>query len=401
VKERMKKKLSGLRKPLAKFRDDINILIEGNSDFNQLKERIHHEIKAFGCDKLTIDRVGNIIAEFKGYDNKEDLVVISHVENNLKISEQENIIVNDGSAKAIGNRAEGIISSVYSAILLRNSLLPLSGRLIVCCVPRTASSDFGIKYLFENYFKKRIQKIKGVILCEPTDFNVYLGHKGRMEYEIEIKLFDKQSEQKNINSLGVMLPLIQELQKVSKKLPHNALLGNSSLNIKNYGYRSKKHSCKTSEFKVIVDRAFILEEEKKLILEKAKSIAMNLYQGNIKTSVVKEYITTKNGLKIVASKEFLPWQISKDDPFALGAMNVLRENGIKSKFGYWQKIITEGSYTFGKHKLATIGFGTGIEDQLNISRDSLSISKLEKSILLTALIIYRAIGIPSFGWVSD
>jgi len=88
-------------------------------------------------------------------------------------------------------------------------------------------------------------------------------------------------------------------------------------------------------------------------------------------------------------------------PFALDSLKSLTDNGFKSAFGYWKKIITEGSYTCAELKLPTIGFGAGSEDMVDSGSEILSMDKLERASYGQALIIQRNIGVPTFGWSSD
>jgi acetylornithine deacetylase/succinyl-diaminopimelate desuccinylase-like protein len=264
-----------------------------------------------------------------------------------------------------------------------------------------------VKYLFDDLLKNRIGRIKGVLLCEPTELNINLGHKGRMEYEIVVRGKLKKSflENRGMNMLGTMFPLINELEKVSKDMPNDLNMGRSDLRIKDVLYNGYRPQDELNEFRVVVDRVFIPDENETAILNKAKAIAKSIYnyepEVKVSTMLAKERFKTHTGLEFVSEKEFKPWVMESHDPFALESLRCLTESGFKSTFGFWRRIVTEGSYTYAELKIPTIGFGAGSEDDIYSEGEKVVSEKLERAVYGQALIINRNIGMPTFGWSSD
>ncbi len=403
MNELIKEKAKGLKPKLAKFYDKVKGFKIDSVNMGAFTDLIASEMKGSSFDKVTKDTAGNLIGVIKGYGNKDAVVMISHIDTRTHNQQRLEGFGGDG----IAGFKSGIISSVYAGALIKRSVLPLTGDLIICCVPRVESCDFGSRYLFENYLKARIKKIKGVILCEPTDFNINLGHKGRMEYEIVVKgkLNRNFMENRGMNMLGTMFPLINELEKVSKELPSDSNLGRSGLRIKDVQYSGYQPQDAVSEFRVVVDRIYIPEESEGFILNKAKTIAKTVYKQEpdimVNTLLAKERVKTYTGLELVSKKEFKPWAMESHAPFALESLKTLNENGFKSNFGYWNKIVTEGSYTYGQLKIPTIGFGAGSEDAADLNQNSLAADKVEKAVYGQTSIVLRSIGMPTFGWSSD
>jgi len=373
------------------------------ADAERFSRLLSEEMERLDFDRVTCDAAGNLIGTVKGYQDKGALIVISH----LDIPSWEDRKKEFPSGEGMLKFKAGIISGIYAGALMKRSLLPLSGDLVVCCVPRLECCDFGIRYLFDNYLKSEVKKIKGVVLAEPTDFNVFLGHKGRMEYEITVrgKSCGSFFDSRGVNMLGTMFPLISELEKVSRQMPRNSYLGHSNLRIKDVRYSGYRQEDGLDEFRIIVDREFIPEENQNDILDRAKSIAADVYRKEpevtVSTALSMEKVKTYKGLEIVSEKDFKPWTMDSYRPFALDSLGCLTENGFKSSFGYWKKITTEGSYTYAKLGIPTVGFGAGSEDDMGSGSEQLVISKLPDAVYGLGLIIHRNIGLPSFGWSSD
>ncbi|MFA5438192.1 MAG: hypothetical protein WC293_06500 [Candidatus Omnitrophota bacterium] len=403
MKELIKAKAKGLKKDIADFYNKTESSKPDSFDIGRFSELIIAKMKELSFDKVVKDGSGNLIGVIKGYSNKDAILVVSHIDTK-SLNQQK--LEGFHSGEIVGFKS-GVISSIYTGALIKRTLLPLTGDLIICCVPRTEYGGSGIQYLFDNFLKDKVKKIKGVILCEPTGFNVNLGHKGRMEYEIVVKgrLNRNFLENRGINMLGTMFPLISELEKVSKELPNDLALGRSNLRIKDVRYSGYQPQDTINEFRVVVDRVFIPEESEGYILDKAKAIAKTVYKQEpditINTLLAKERVKTYTGFEMVSEKEFKPWAMEGHAPFALESLKALTESGFKSNFGYWKKIVTEGSYTYAKMKIPTIGFGAGLEDTSNVENGVLTVGKVERAVYGQGLMVLRNIGVPTFGWSSD
>ncbi|MDD3088362.1 MAG: hypothetical protein PHT95_00250 [Candidatus Omnitrophica bacterium] len=403
MKKLMISKMKGLKESMTKFARKIEKIKVENGNFGKFMDVVLSEMKDLSFDSAGKDKAGNIIGRIRGYGDKAALVMMSHVDIVSSSCEKIESLSKSGMARF----KSGIVSSLYSAALIKRTMLPLSGDLLVCCVPRFECCDLGVKYLFDDLLKNRIGRIKGVLLCEPTELNINLGHKGRMEYEIVVRGKLKKSflENRGMNMLGTMFPLINELEKVSKDMPNDLNMGRSDLRIKDVLYNGYRPQDELNEFRVVVDRVFIPDENETAILNKAKAIAKSIYnyepEVKVSTMLAKERFKTHTGLEFVSEKEFKPWVMESHDPFALESLRCLTESGFKSTFGFWRRIVTEGSYTYAELKIPTIGFGAGSEDDIYSEGEKVVSEKLERAVYGQALIINRNIGMPTFGWSSD
>jgi len=188
-------------------------------------------------------------------------------------------------------------------------------------------------------------------------------------------------------------------------MPTDYSLGTSSLKIKDVRYLGATSLEKQKEFRVVVDRMFVPEENIEGVLKKAKTIAKNIYKADseirVNTALARTSVKPMSGAQIVTEKKFKAWKMESNEPLVLESQEVLRDNHINSSLGYWKKIVTEGSYTFGEYKIPTIGFGAGSEDIIGTGQEVLSLKDIEKAVLGQALIVQRSIGMPAFGWRED
>jgi hypothetical protein len=390
------KKMEGLHNELEKFDHRVKHFELRDDNATEFTDMIKSEMEDLDYDEVKKDEVGNVIGTIKGINDKEALVLISNVtlpsmpyhsgdRNQLSLFE--------------GNKT-GIVAGIYTGGLLKRSLASLTGNLYVCSITRRDCCGFGIRYLFDTVLKNK--KIKGVILCEPTDYKILIGNKGRLEYEIIVSDPDKRyhfAEDKQkffTNEVG----LLNNLKIIADRLPSDVELGRSSLNIKKIARKGTSETDEPYEMHVQVDRTYIPNEASDQILQNARYAAQNVYREmnvNIDALINEDRIMTNTGRTLREVKEYKPWKMAGYHPFVVDSLKVLQENNFDAAVGYWKNNITEGSFTNGELHIPTIGFGAGREDgNMNVDIES-----IEKSIYGKALIIYRQIGIPTFGWSDD
>ena len=391
MKDALQARMEGFRKSIREFSAKMGCHEMTHNGIDAFKDLLTMEMGELGFDVVEEDSLGTIYGILKGIEPGKDILLITHLE-------EENT-----GKKAAGNFKAGIASALYAAGAIKSALLPLKGDLIVCCVPRLLFGSYAIEHFYEEILKSRTSKIKGIMLSEPTDGKINLGHKGRIEYEIIIRghMAGHALQARGLNMLGSLFPLVNELEKVSAGLPQDRTLGRSSLRIKDIQYNNPDSASDPQEFRLAVDRVFVPEETPTAILERARRIASDVYSGcgdlAVSADLVRSKVKGASGEEGSLS-ELKPWVMPGHHPFVISSMEALNEAGFKTDHGFWKNTFTEGSFTCGTLGLPTLGFGPGSEE----NGDSGSkVREIERAALGQALIIHRNIGIPSFGWCAD
>jgi hypothetical protein len=398
MNQRLKSKQSGLKHEMVELGRKFYEPDSCKLDLSYLNKTITGAMKALNYDRVMTDEVGNIIGVVGGYTKKEEVVLLCNIDLS-SVSRRGN------EHEDAGNYRMGIIASILAGALLKRSQAAMNGDLTVACVHRMNASDFGIRYLFENYLRGR--NIKGVILAEPTDFHVCIGNKGKLEYEITVTgdLDSTSVRAPGYNMMSAVFPLIHELEEAAKRLPLNHDLGSSCLSIKDVSIGVSAANSSKKELRVLVDRLYIPEESSQSIVARAQTIAQGVFRdkpaANVSTVLTKERVVTASGKELELKNQYEPWKMESHNPFVLGSLEVLRENGIDAGVRFWKKIITDGSYTFGSLGIPTIGYGAGTEGEDLVLNRNVLYEDIEKSYLGKAMIAYRAIGFPTFGWNDD
>jgi len=393
----LKRKIDGLENEIKAFSFQLHDFKLDNNNIQQLSDMIKLEMIHLNFDEIKTDDIGNIIGIIKGYkEGGESLVLISNID--LPITDNDDEL--DEDYDKFENDKAGILTSLYSGALIKRALAMLNGDLIITCNFRKSCCSFGVKHLFKHTLKDKA--IKGVILCEPTNFNINIGNKGRLEYEIIVRnsLSKKKLINKKESIVKKEVALLNFLNAYTDALPTDSELGKSSLQVKNVKYENyacKKHQM---EMHIQVDRFYIPSENRLAILNQAKKITKEIYyedENEIDSKIIDYDVQTLSGNIVKDISEYLPWKMEGYHEFVTKSLEVLKETKFDSSIKYWKNIITEGSYIHGVLKIPTIGFGAGKYE----STKKVSLSELKTSIYGKCLIIYRQIGIPTFGWSDD
>lgn len=399
MNDRIKTRMPGLREQFAATYQEL--IGAKQITLGAFAQAMTREMQQLNFDETSTDEWGNIIGVIKGYRKQGDMLIIAPMD------------IEGGGDSAVRCRrpANGdesqyaeALASIYTGAILKRSIAAMSGDLIVCIVPRFKPCSFGTQNLFENFLKGRT--IKGAILAEPTSLDINLGNKGLMEYEIVIRGLreDAVLDNSDFSMMNTMYPLIKNLGMVSKKFPNDRDFGSPTLHINEILY-NREATDSDKAFHVAVDRSFVPDETSGEILERAKNIAANSYQDQPGTNVaVRVKTETKRiGLnrKLEITNEIAPWRMDGYHPFVLESLEVLKENLVSASVGYWKTRITEGSITYSRNSIPTLGYGAGAEDKPFVLGKTVELPELENSIMGKAMIVYRGIGFPTFGWSDE
>lgn len=409
MRNRMADVIDGLKNPMGMFLSQMDLCSTQLHGERESAKLLQNVLRDSGFDSVTVDDENNTIGVIKGLRREDSIVLLSKLN-----------VVTGGSAEAnfaypvtatpstLASYAAGIATNALVGAAVKRSILPLKGDLIHCFIPQSDGYGYGLKHLMENVQKEYGTRIKGVILVEPTEANIFLGNKGHLEYEIHVKgkLEKASTDRRGLDMFGTMFPLVHELEKVSHSLPTNASLGNSRLRIKDVHYTGNSIYDDNKEFHLVVDRKFVPEENADEILSHALQIAKNIYKtehGNdfeVSTMMATKKVRTRTGAEYVAKKTLKPWMMEAHHPFVLQALSALRDARVDVGVGYWKEMSTYGGYTHTELGLPTIGMGPGSEEAV-MKNHAITIDAVEKSAVRICDVVRRIIGMPTFGWSED
>ncbi len=354
-----------------------------SGDEKEIVEFIVAKMKEFGFDESYHDTFGNAIGRIGNgpikimYDAHIDTVKVTETENwahppfggeivNGKMYGRG--VVDEKPAMAGFMIAGKILKQIY-----RNSF-PFT-LYVVGSVLEEDADGYPLYHIIQN------EKIKPdyVVLGEPTDLKVYRGQRGRMELKITAtgKSAHGAHNQKGINAIYKMAPIVEEIEKLDKKLKPKKPLGKGSITVSQISSKAPS-TCSVADYcQIHLDRRMTIGENKNSVVKELKAI-IKKHKSDAKVSIPNVEGTSWKGTEFSQEAYFPTWVYDEKHPLVNAAMKTSKASIGKAKSGVWS-FSTNGVATAGHFGIPTIGFAPGKEELAHSSKEELILNDLLKA----------------------
>jgi putative selenium metabolism hydrolase len=227
-----------------------------------------------------------------------------------------------------------------------------------------------------------------VIVTEPTNLNIYRGHRGRMEIEVSFYGLSSHGSapERGMNAIYLASKAALEIEKLNEKLSSDSFLGKGSVTVTEF-VSSSPSLCAVSDFaKIHLDRRLTWGEDKELALNQVKEIVKDM---NAKVELLNYEKTSFTGLKYGMEKYYPTWKIEEDHQVINSGVKTFSELfNQKPKVDKWT-FSTNGVTINGIHKIPVIGFGPGNEELAHAPNEKVPVEHLVKASAFYALFCHN------------
>jgi len=372
--------------------ENLSTLIKYKSLSCQEKE-VASEIKKMmdeaGFDSVKIDGLGNVIGKIgKG---KKIIAIDGHIDTvdmgNLDAWEFDPLggEIKDGYVLGRGttDQTGGPVAAITAGRILKELGLANDITLYVTATVMEEDCD-GLcwKYIVEE------DKIKPdcVVVTEPTNLNIYRGHRGRME--IEVSFFGLSAHgsapERGENAIYMASRAALEIEKLNDKLAEDKFLGKGSVTISEF-VSSSPSLCAVSDFaKIHLDRRLTWGEDKELALKEIENIVEGM---NAKVELLQYEETAYTGLKYGMEKYYPTWKIEEDHLIIQTGVKTFKELFNQEPVVDKWTFSTNGVTINGIYKIPVIGFGPGNEELAHAPNEKVPIEHLVKASAFYAMFV--------------
>jgi len=402
----LKNKAERMKENMIEFTRDLIKTPSESLNEKKVAGMIESRMKELEYDMVFQDEWGNVVGVIHGHDAAPTVLLNAHMDtvppNEIQWSHgpYDAKIEND---RIIGAGASdcksGIAAQLYAGAMLKHSLLPLKGNLIVAAtVAEENGRSIGVRTLMDHSLPSIGLKPSYAILGEPTGLGLVYGHDGWVNLDIRVegeqpfhvedvangiyrdleeshpfRLNDNLGEVCSIqppqfeSRSGIRRGVIQMSQKIYQENDVEELLFNVK---KNATYAAENYGAVA----VMVD----VRQEKQ-----------QLFTG--KTVAVRNVVNA--------------WTTDPFHPLIERSRQTLAAAGLSAKPIKWQlnklEMGTAGSVLVNEYKIPTVGFGPGLIEQAHAVDECVPLDNIVKAAYGTAAIVHGLIGIPVFGWTSN
>jgi putative selenium metabolism hydrolase len=371
---------------------NLSALIKHKSLSCQEKE-VTSEIKKMmeeaGFNEVKIDGLGNVIGRIGN--GKKIIAIDGHIDTvdlgNLDAWEfdplggeiKEGFVLGRGTTDQTG----GPVAAITAGRILKELGLENDVTLYVTATVMEEDCD-GLcwKYIVEE------DKIKPdcVIVTEPTNLNIYRGHRGRMEIEISFYGLSAHGSapERGKNAIYMASRAALEIEKLNERLADDPFLGKGSVTISEF-VSSSPSLCAVSDFaKIHLDRRLTWGEDKELALNEVRNIVEGM---NAKVELLQYEETAYTGLKYGMEKYFPTWKIEEDHPVIQTGVRAYKELFNQDPVVDKWTFSTNGVTINGMYKIPVIGFGPGNEELAHAPNEKVPIDHLVKASAFYAMFV--------------
>lgn len=321
---------------------------------------IAQKMQSLGYDEVTIDKIGNVVG-IVGHGDKV-LMFDSHVDT-VTVPDAEEWAIPPFSGTIVNGRLHGrgsvdmkssIATSIYAGAMAKKQGLLKGKKIIVSCTVFEEDCDgVNLKYLFEDL------KIRPdfMVICEPSNNLITLGHKGKVQVVITTKGVSAHGAepQKGKNAVYEMSEIIQRVEKLNQQL-HSKEEQNGTIILSKINSESASLNAVPTSCEIYLDRRLALGESLAQIEQEMEALLVGK-DASWKIGTLNRVSWT--GLAFTYEPYHKAWKIDPDHELTKACQKSYLDafGNPPEKFDYWN--FSTNAVTPVELGIPCIGFGPG------------------------------------------
>jgi putative selenium metabolism hydrolase len=201
-----------------------------------------------------------------------------------------------------------------------------------------------------------------VVLGEPSNLQVRVGHRGRLEMQVQVqgKAAHASSPSLGSNAIHSAARLIFGIELLAPRLATDPFLGQGTLAVTEIESEAASRNAVPDCCNFYIDRRLTLGETERKAVAEIQNI-INTEEMDAQVEVTRYRATSYTGYECQSRNAFPAWVMPEDHPLVRATVRSIRETlGYRPRLGRWP-FGTDGSYTAGMANIPTVGFGPGEE----------------------------------------
>lgn len=380
IKNKIFKLVNKYKPKMIKFCQDVIRIPSFSTQEGKLINRIAHEMRASGFDKVIIDKMGNVIGQIGS--GKTKILIDAHIDT-VGVGDEDawkfppfSGLIKNGKIWGRGatDQKAAIAPMVYAGKIIKE--LNLTNNYTLWIVGSVQEEDCDGLPLVHIIEKEKL-KPDFVILTEQTNLNVHCGQRGRMEIKIVTKgkSAHASAPQRGENAIVKMSDIINDVTSLNQNLKVDEFLGKGSVAVTKIECKTPSVNAIPDECTIYIDRRLTRGETKSLALQQLKNLS-SVKKSKAKVIVDCYKAKSWKGLVVQQEKYFPGWVLPQEHKLVkLGVKTAQIVLQKKPKVDKWI-FSTNGVATAGRFGIPTIGFGPSQEIYAHTVKENVKISDL-------------------------
>jgi putative selenium metabolism hydrolase len=366
-----------LKKELIEFTQNLIRIKSLSGHEGEIIKFIEKKMLALGYDEVTIDSMGNLVGKIG--DGEKAIMFDSHVDTvNVKDEEKWNIPpfngdIVDGRLHGRGSvdMKSAAAASIYAGALARQFGFTTGKTIYVSCSVLEEDCDGeNLKHLFKDLnFRPDY-----VVICEPSNNIITIGHKGKAQISIKTHGVSAHGSapEKGVNAIYEMTEIIQRVDKTNLELMKKGKL-RGTLVMSRISSVCASLNAVPSQCEVYLDRRMIPDETE----EDIKQEMEQLIKGkNATWEVGTLHRRSWTGMEIKYEPFHPAWKIDLSHELSKACIAAYQENFGKqpTEYDFWD--FSTNAVTPVSMGIPTIGFGPGEYKLAHMRNENCEVSQI-------------------------
>jgi len=395
--ELIRDRAKAMEKDTTRFLADLVRTQSFSSKEKNVIAVIKKEMQKIGFDGIRIDGLGNIIGRIGN--GKRIIAFDGHVDTVYPGDmaawkfDPFKPIVKDGQIWGRGtvDQKGGVATMIHAGTLIQE--LGLNDQFTVLFTATVMEEDCdGLcwQYLLD------VEKLRPelVVITEPTNLNIYRGHRGRMEIRVKVKgrSCHGSAPERGDNAIYKIARIALEIEKLNERLKHDPFLGKGTVTISEVKSSSPSLCAVADEAGIHLDRRLTYGETKESAIAEVKDAAQRAGYPDAHVYVLTYEEAAYTGKVYPTEKYYPTWALAEKSPYLKDAVaaytGVLGKKPLVDKWTF----STNGIATMGMKGIPTFGLGPGNEIYAHAANEACPVEHLSGAVAFYAALVARLNG---------
>jgi len=358
---------------------------------------IKREMRRVGFDEVRIDGLGNIIGRIGS--GSRVMAFDGHVDTVLPGDRSQwsrdpfDPRVEDGKIWGRGSvdQKGGVAAMVHAGRIVKE--LGLNEQFTIYFTGTVMEEDCdGLCWQYilnEDGIKPEL-----VVITEPTNLNIYRGHRGRMEIRVEVKgrSCHGSAPERGDNAIYKVARIALEIEKLNERLRVDPFLGKGTVTISEVRSSSPSLCAVADGAGIHLDRRLTSGETRESAIAEVREAATRAGYPDAKV-IVLNYAEAAYTGKVYPTEKYYPtWVLEEGSPYLKSAVDAyagaLGREPLVDKWTF----STNGVATAGLRGIPTLGLGPGDEACAHAANEACPVEHLSAAVAFYAALVARLNG---------
>lgn len=347
-------------------------------------DRIRKEMESVGFDEVMVDGFGNVLGRVGS--GPRVIAMDAHIDtvdagdmslwdrDPWEPLEKDGILYGRGASDQKG----GMAAMVYAGKLLKE--LNLTADCSVWMVGSVQEEDCD-GLCWQYILREKVIAPEVVVITEPTNLQLYRGHRGRMELEVETKGISchGSAPERGVNAVYKMAPIIAGVREMGARFAEDSFLGQGTVTISQVRSTSPSLCAVADSCTIHLDRRLTFGETESSAVAELEGLD-GVKKADAAVRVLEYSAPTHTGLVYPTRKVYPAWVTAEEHPSVRAGAAVYE--GIFGRVPDISRWIfsTNGVATAGMFDIPTIGFGPANEQYAHSPEDQIPVKHLESAV---------------------